>query len=59
MELLGKSRDELRALCVEMDEPAYRGDQLYRALYAERTFDLAKMTNLPAAFREKLASKLR
>src|SRR5579863_9228350 len=57
MELLGKSREELRALSVEMGEPAYRGDQLYRALYAERIFDLATVTNLPAAFRETLAAE--
>ena len=57
MELLGKSREELRALCVEMGEPAYRGDQLYRALYAERIFDFARVSNLPAAFRVKLAAE--
>src|SRR6266403_1829390 len=57
MELLGKSREELRALCAEMGEPAYRGDQLYGALYAERIFDLAVVTNLPVAFREKLAKE--
>ena len=57
MELLGKSRDELRALCVAMGEPSYRGDQLYRALYAERIFDLSRVTSLPAAFREKLAAE--
>ena len=57
MELLGRSREELRALCAEMGEPAYRGDQLYRALYAERIFDLALVTNLPVAFREKLAKE--
>jgi 23S rRNA (adenine2503-C2)-methyltransferase len=57
MELLGKSREELRRLCVEMGEPVYRGDQLYRAMYAERIFDLAQVTNLPAEFREKLASE--
>ncbi len=57
MELLGKSREELRAWCVEMGEPAYRGDQLYHALYAERIFDLARVTSLPAAFREKLAEE--
>jgi len=57
MELLGKSREELRALSVEMGESAYRGDQLYRALYAERIFDLACVSNLPSAFREKLASE--
>jgi 23S rRNA (adenine2503-C2)-methyltransferase len=56
MELLGKSREELRALCVAMGEPAYRGDQLYRALYAERIFDLSRVTNLPAGFRENLAA---
>ena len=43
MELLGKTREELRALCVEMGEAAYRGDQLYRAPYAERIFDLARV----------------
>jgi 23S rRNA (adenine2503-C2)-methyltransferase len=57
MELLGKSREELRALCVAMGEPAYRGDQLYRALYAQRIFDLARVTSLPAGFREKLAAE--
>jgi 23S rRNA (adenine2503-C2)-methyltransferase len=57
MELLGKSREELRALSVAMGEPAYRGDQLYRALYAERIFDLSRVSNLPAAFREKLAAQ--
>jgi 23S rRNA (adenine2503-C2)-methyltransferase len=56
-ELLGKSREELRALCVAMGEPAYRGDQLYRALYAERIFDSSRVTNLPAGFREKLAAE--
>lgn len=56
-ELLGKSREELRALCVAMGEPAYRGDQLYRALYAERIFDSSRVTNLPTGFREKLAAE--
>ena len=57
MELLGKSRDGLRALGAAMGEPAYRGDQLYRALYAERIFDLSRVTSLPAGFREKLAAE--
>ena len=54
-ELLGKNRDELRAFCAGMSEPAYRGAQLYHALYAERRFDFAQMTNLPAALRERLS----
>lgn len=57
MELLGKSKEELRALCLASGEPAYRGEQIYHALYAERKFDLGLVTNLPASFREKLASK--
>ena len=54
MELLGKSKEELREMCAAMGEPAYRGGQIYHALYAERKFDIAQMTNLPAAFRERI-----
>ena len=31
-ELLGKTKEELRELCVSLGEPAYRGEQIYRAL---------------------------
>lgn len=55
MELLGKSKEELRAMCEAMGQPAYRGGQIYHALYAERKFNVAELTNLPAAFRERLA----
>ena len=58
-ELLGKSKEELSALCVAMGERAYRGGQIYHALYAERKFDLAQMTNLPEALRERLAKETR
>ena len=54
MELLGKSKDELREFCAALGEPAYRGGQIYHAIYAERKFDFAQMTNLPAALRERL-----
>jgi 23S rRNA (adenine2503-C2)-methyltransferase len=57
MELLGKSKDELREMCAAMGEPAYRGGQIYHALYAERKFALAGMTNLPAALRARLAAE--
>jgi 23S rRNA (adenine2503-C2)-methyltransferase len=52
--LLGKSVDELRAFAESLGEPAYRGAQIYHALYAERRFDIAAMTNLPAPLRERL-----
>ncbi len=53
--LLGKSPEELRAFLEMLGEPAYRGAQIYHALYAERRFALADMTNLPAKLRERLA----
>ena len=59
MELLGKTREELRAYCETLGEPAYRGSQIYHALYAERNFDLARVTSLPSALREKLAAAAR
>jgi 23S rRNA (adenine2503-C2)-methyltransferase len=57
MELLGKSKSELREMCAAMGEPAYRGGQIYHALYAERKFDVRQMTNLPAALRARLAAE--
>jgi len=59
MELLGKSKEGLREFCVTLGEPAYRGGQIYHALYAERKFAIARMTNLPAALRERLAKEAR
>jgi 23S rRNA (adenine2503-C2)-methyltransferase len=53
--LLGRSAAELRAFMQSLGEPAYRGAQIYHALYTERRFDFAAMTNLPAALRERLA----
>jgi 23S rRNA (adenine2503-C2)-methyltransferase len=58
-ELLGKSKSELREFCATLGEPAYRGGQIYHALYAERKFDVARITNLPAALRERLAHEAR
>src|SRR6202050_4281839 len=53
--LLGKSPDELRDFMLKMGEPAYRGAQIYHALYAERRPQFAAMTNLPLPLRERLA----
>ena len=59
MDLLGRSADELRAWMAELGEPAYRGAQLYHALYAERRRDFSSMTNIPAALRARLESESR
>src|SRR4029077_11308799 len=58
-ELLGKSKEELRAFCVGLGEPAFRGAQIYHALYSERKFDVGQITNLPGALRERLAKETR
>jgi 23S rRNA (adenine2503-C2)-methyltransferase len=54
VELLGKSLDELRAWMVARGEPAYRGAQLYQALYAQRQFNPAAMSSLPLPLRRRL-----
>lgn len=57
MELLGKSKEELREFCQTLGEPAYRAGQIYHAIYSERKFSFAEMTNLPAALRKKLVAE--
>jgi 23S rRNA (adenine2503-C2)-methyltransferase len=59
MELLGNSKEELREFCAAIGEPAYRGGQIYHAMYAERKFDFARMTNLPVALRARLTKEAR
>jgi 23S rRNA (adenine2503-C2)-methyltransferase len=57
IELLGKSAEELRDYVASLGEAAYRARQIYRAIYAERRFEFASMTNLPAALRARLAAE--
>jgi 23S rRNA (adenine2503-C2)-methyltransferase len=57
MELLGKSKGELRDFCASLGEPGYRGAQLYHGLYAERNVNVGSMSNLPAALRSKLVAE--
>jgi len=59
IDLVGKSADELRALMAAFGEPAYRGTQLYKSIYAGRRFDFAAMSDLPAPLRERLAAAAR
>lgn len=59
IELLGASPAELEALCAAMGEPRYRAGQIYHALYAERKTSVEAMSNLPKAFRERLAAETR
>jgi 23S rRNA (adenine2503-C2)-methyltransferase len=47
----------LRRLLAPLGEPAYRGRQIYHAMYAERRLEFAAMTNLPLPLRERLAQE--
>lgn len=55
--LVGRTRDELVALAVELGEPAFRGRQLHDNVYRRRELDPLAMTDLPKAFRERLAAE--
>jgi 23S rRNA (adenine2503-C2)-methyltransferase len=59
IDLLGRSAEDLGAWMAKLGEPAYRGAQLYHALYAERRFDFSSMSNLPALLRASLARQAR
>jgi 23S rRNA (adenine2503-C2)-methyltransferase len=59
VELLGKSAEDLREFAATLGERPFRGAQLYHALYSERRFDFAAMTNMPAPLRERLALEAR
>jgi 23S rRNA (adenine2503-C2)-methyltransferase len=59
VELLGKSPSELRDFVLSLGEKPYRAPQIYHALYVERRFDFASMTNLPAELRTRLSEQAR
>ncbi|MBI4365536.1 MAG: 23S rRNA (adenine(2503)-C(2))-methyltransferase RlmN, partial [Deltaproteobacteria bacterium] len=54
-DLLDASRDDLAALAVRYGGRPFAGAQLYEWLYRRGETDVARMTNLPRAFRETLA----
>ncbi|HEU4752250.1 MAG TPA: 23S rRNA (adenine(2503)-C(2))-methyltransferase RlmN, partial [Armatimonadota bacterium] len=53
--LLGSTREELEELARSLGQPAYRGRQLAQWIYARGARSFDTMTDLPAAFRARLA----
>jgi 23S rRNA (adenine2503-C2)-methyltransferase len=53
--LVGMDRAELEGLARGAGEPAYRGRQLYEAIYARRVREFGRLTDLNKNFREILA----
>jgi 23S rRNA (adenine2503-C2)-methyltransferase len=54
--LLGMSRDQLRAFVVDLGERPYRGDQLFLWLYGRGVTSFDAMTDVARSFRERLAT---
>ena len=52
--LIGQSIENLEALLTSIDEPSYRGRQLFNWIYRKRVYELAKMTDLPKKSQKKL-----
>jgi 23S rRNA (adenine2503-C2)-methyltransferase len=57
--LYGMARPELAALLASHGAPAYHGDQVFRWLYARRSYDPARWTDLPKALRARLGESAR
>jgi 23S rRNA (adenine2503-C2)-methyltransferase len=55
--LVGKSREEIAEIVGDLGERGFRARQLYDAVYRRRTLDASAMTELPRAFRERLAAE--
>ena len=55
--LVGLTRDELAALVERLGERRFRAGQLYTSVYRRRVLDAREMTDLPKAFRERVAEE--
>src|ERR1039457_2767520 len=55
--LLGLSLEELTNLALEAGQPAYRGPQLFDAVYRQRMERLDHVSTLPLEFRARLAGE--
>jgi 23S rRNA (adenine2503-C2)-methyltransferase len=53
------TREAMRAFVQELGEPAYRGDQIFRAIWRQGARSFDDMTTLPKALRERLATSAR
>jgi len=55
--LLGLTLQELTNLVLESNQPAYRAQQLFDALYHQRTEDLDQISTLPREYRTRLGEQ--
>jgi 23S rRNA (adenine2503-C2)-methyltransferase len=57
--ILGLDLQSLTGIAEGLRQPAYRGRQLFDALYRQRASSLEEITNLPLGFREQLSEQYR
>jgi 23S rRNA (adenine2503-C2)-methyltransferase len=55
--LLGLTLQELAEICREGGQPAYRGQQLFDAIYRQRLYSAEQISTLPRSFRAALEEK--
>jgi 23S rRNA (adenine2503-C2)-methyltransferase len=55
--LTSLDKEKLVALSIELNQPAFRGKQIFRSLHKRRLRSFDEMTDLPKTFREALAEK--
>ena len=54
MDIRSMNLEEMEALAIALGEKAFRGKQLFQWVHEKQADDFDEMTNLSAAFREKL-----
>ncbi|MBI3086604.1 MAG: 23S rRNA (adenine(2503)-C(2))-methyltransferase RlmN, partial [candidate division NC10 bacterium] len=59
VDLVGLLRSEVETLMGELDQPAYRGRQLFHWVHARRAQNMDAMTSLPRGLRAVLAERVR
>ena len=57
--LLGKTEEELIEIARDMGEAAFRGKQLYQAIYRRRVTDFAKITEISKSLQDRLGATYR
>ena len=55
--LLGFDRNELAGLMDELDEPVYRAQQIFEALYRQRVTSPDQISTLPASLRREMSAR--
>src|SRR5574341_1641812 len=59
VDLVGLTREEVEELMAELDQPRYRGRQIFHWVQARRAQDMNLITELPGRLRAELGARLK